>query len=158
VDNIMAFINSLWWRVVLLNSDILTYTNEHVVARYAKTYNKSLNYSRDVFEQLIKWLYLANACHEKNIPAIVTPDILEIDNMWHTFLLFTRDYASFCNKYFNKFIHHEPTIDDSLLPNKEERRASLKIQLELLGEAFGVATLIAWHKEKKYASKEDVFE
>lgn len=35
-------------------------------------------------------------------------EMREIDDMWHTFLLFTKDYADFCEKYFGEFIHHFP--------------------------------------------------
>ncbi len=31
-----------------------------------------------------------------------------IDSMWHTFLLFTRAYADFTEKYLGIFLHHEP--------------------------------------------------
>jgi hypothetical protein len=31
-----------------------------------------------------------------------------IDSMWHTFLLFTKDYRTFCIDYLGKFIEHEP--------------------------------------------------
>jgi hypothetical protein len=31
-----------------------------------------------------------------------------IDRMWHSFLLFTKDYNAFCEQYLGRFIHHEP--------------------------------------------------
>ncbi|HEY9405378.1 MAG TPA: hypothetical protein VIQ24_22195 [Pyrinomonadaceae bacterium] len=36
----------------------------------------------------------------------VTSD--SIDRMWHTFLLFTKDYKTFCEVYLGMFINHEP--------------------------------------------------
>lgn len=30
------------------------------------------------------------------------------DDMWHEFLLHTRDYAAFCDAAFGQFLHHEP--------------------------------------------------
>jgi len=32
----------------------------------------------------------------------------DVDNLWHTFILFTKDYAHFCKNYFHHFIHHVP--------------------------------------------------
>lgn len=32
----------------------------------------------------------------------------EIDQMWHTFLLFTRDYRDFCEQWLGRFVEHEP--------------------------------------------------
>jgi hypothetical protein len=36
----------------------------------------------------------------------------EMDEFWHTHLLFTRDYAAMCQKIAGRFIHHEP-FDES---------------------------------------------
>jgi hypothetical protein len=34
-----------------------------------------------------------------------------VDNYWHTFLLFTKEYAEFCNQIAGFFIHHVPTVN-----------------------------------------------
>lgn len=31
-----------------------------------------------------------------------------VDAVWHEFILFTREYAEFCNKGLNRFLHHVP--------------------------------------------------
>ena len=31
-----------------------------------------------------------------------------VDSAWHEFILFTRQYADFCNKAFGRFLHHTP--------------------------------------------------
>ncbi|MGQ0774113.1 MAG: glycine-rich domain-containing protein [Pseudonocardiales bacterium] len=31
-----------------------------------------------------------------------------VDDMWHEFMLHTRDYAAFCDAAFGRFLHHEP--------------------------------------------------
>ena len=33
----------------------------------------------------------------------------QIDEVWHTFILYTRDYAKWCNEVFGRFMHHVPT-------------------------------------------------
>lgn len=33
----------------------------------------------------------------------------EVDKGWHTFILYTREYAAFCETFAGGFIHHEPT-------------------------------------------------
>lgn len=32
-----------------------------------------------------------------------------VDPGWHTFLVYTRDYAAFCDRIAGRFIHHNPT-------------------------------------------------
>jgi hypothetical protein len=34
-----------------------------------------------------------------------------VDEAWHQFILFTREYAEYCNSVAGRFIHHEPHID-----------------------------------------------
>ena len=31
-----------------------------------------------------------------------------VDDLWHEFVLHTRDYAQFCDQAFGRFLHHEP--------------------------------------------------
>ncbi len=33
-----------------------------------------------------------------------------VDDLWHEFILYTRDYGTFCNKAFGRFFHHTPAI------------------------------------------------
>jgi hypothetical protein len=34
----------------------------------------------------------------------------EVDEVWHTFILFTRDYMSFCDRVYGSYLHHQPSI------------------------------------------------
>ena len=56
-----------------------------------------------VFENLKCYLYLS----------YIKPTYLSsyiIDEAWHTFLLFTKEYKEFCTFVFWKFMHHAPSI------------------------------------------------
>jgi hypothetical protein len=35
-----------------------------------------------------------------------------VDIGWHTFLMYTREYAEFCDRVAGRFIHHRPDDDD----------------------------------------------
>lgn len=35
----------------------------------------------------------------------------DVDNLWHSFILFTKEYADFCQQYNRKFIHHAPELE-----------------------------------------------
>lgn len=135
----------------MIKDAVLNYKNNKVVERYAKIYNKDDAYSHDVFHQLLKWLYICHACSLKKISATVTKDIVEIDNMWHTFLLFTKEYSHFCDTYFNQFIHHLPSMEELTDEEELEKKKQLKKQLIITIEAFGAETFTSWYKEKQYA-------
>jgi hypothetical protein len=48
------------------------------------------------------------------------PSVL-VDDMWHKFLLHTRDYAAFCDAAFGRFLHHEP--ESTLTRTRQPRTA-----------------------------------
>ena len=129
---------------------VLNYIHPHVINRYAKVHGKSLDYSTDVFKNLMKLLYLMDVCKKQDTLCIITESINELDNMWHIFLLFTRDYQEFCSTYFGEFLHHVPSTPDQQL-SEEVRKINLKKYLELLVAEFGEELMNSWYKEKKYA-------
>ncbi|HEY9584669.1 MAG TPA: hypothetical protein VJI33_03805 [Candidatus Paceibacterota bacterium] len=49
------------------------------------------------------------ALHVIHPKAGISPSKL-VDEMWHTHVLFTRDYAKFCETIAGKFIHHNPFL------------------------------------------------
>lgn len=42
----------------------------------------------------------------------------DVDNLWHTFILFTKEYAQFCNTFAGKFIHHIPEVNECRSPEQ----------------------------------------
>lgn len=69
----------------------------------------------------------------------------EIDNMWHTFLLFTKDYMSFCDKYFKCYIHHNP-FDKNIIELEKDFIDELTKYLSYIYDNLGEETLIKWFK------------
>ncbi|HEX8176647.1 MAG TPA: hypothetical protein VF543_16260 [Pyrinomonadaceae bacterium] len=82
--------------------EILSYQHDRLLNRYSIDYSVSIEESRRCFEALKEFMVV---CAVK--PGYkVTSD--PIDRMWHTFLLFTKDYRTFCEDYLGMFINHEP--------------------------------------------------
>lgn len=48
----------------------------------------------------------------------------DVDNLWHSFILFTKNYSDFCAQNNGKFIHHIPRVDETRTPEQlaESRR------------------------------------
>lgn len=84
-------------------NEVLNYYNLDVIHRIAKDNNLSLKEAGGVFQDTLRFLYLAGTTREKNL--VPTK---RIDQGWHCFLLFTKDYMAFCESKFGHFIHHEP--------------------------------------------------
>ena len=84
----------------------------------------------------------------------MTVEIGQLDEMWHTFLLFTRDYADFCERYFGFFLHHIPQDDaeDERPFDADLVRCQLERQYGLIYDVLGEQTLLAWYDECRYAA------
>ena len=48
--------------------------------------------------------YLKSGCRRVAMPSQV------VDDLWHEFILFTRDYKMFCDLAFGQFLHHTPAV------------------------------------------------
>lgn len=82
---------------------VMGYKNEAVVARLEKDLKLTAPVARTLFKDMLRFLYIARAT---NIHPVSPPKM--IDEAWHTFIIYTEDYANFCQSYFGSFIHHRP--------------------------------------------------
>ncbi|RBQ11663.1 hypothetical protein DP939_44795 [Spongiactinospora rosea] len=79
-----------------------------LVARIADEYEMPAERATRVMEQALAFL-IACSIHPH---AGLSPSP-EVDKGWHAFLLFTREYGEFCQRYAGRFIHHHPGEPDS---------------------------------------------
>ena len=88
----------------------------------------------------------------------MTPELAKIDAMWHTFILFTRDYADFCEHHFGVFLHHVPEVEGDEGTEAAEDDAAIRARLEqqfaLVYDVLGAETLQRWYDECRYAEGE----
>ncbi|SDY81814.1 hypothetical protein SAMN05661080_04705 [Modestobacter sp. DSM 44400] len=75
--------------------------------------------------ELVKYLTIATDCDQPVVPSRA------VDVAWHTFILFTRDYAAFCTETFGRFVHHQPTEPGAGDPDAYPRTHAL------LADRFG---------------------
>lgn len=144
-------------------ADVLRYKNIEVVRRFREQFPVSEREAQSIFRETKKWLWLC-AVSPKSGQLSVTDSIVVIDEMWHVFLMYTRGYHAFCQRYFGQLLHHAPTTQaekarmsrrakthpDRVAREVEtERRWQYQTILEFLGEA----TLRKWYVSypKKYS-------
>jgi hypothetical protein len=137
--------------------DVLAYRHPGVMRRYAKEHDASLAEAEELFREMLKWLYLAyrsTTDAEGSAGCAMTAEIAKIDHMWHSFLLFTHDYADFCLRYFGFFLHHIPQDDaeDERSLDADLVRRQLEWQFGLIYDVLGEQTLLAWYDECRYAA------
>ncbi|WP_207424848.1 glycine-rich domain-containing protein [Desertivirga brevis] len=129
---------------------ILEYKNEDVICRFTDLLNVTDDEAEDIFLETKKFLFLSQ------YEGIFIPDeLLILDEMWHNFILFTREYAAFCQANFGRFVHHQPATRAEKLnrkaaieANPEANRAEFNKKLEVLISAvfdhLGQETVLKW--------------
>lgn len=113
-----------------------------VVARFCATFAVERDEAERLYSDLLTWLWVhARARHDHEVRRIagpgrlvMTPALLILSEMWQVFLLFTADYAEFCETFLGGMIHHEP--ERAAAP---DLRARLSSQINAAAELVGFA-------------------
>lgn len=80
-----------------------SYQNPEMVSRFATRHGVSELTAQELFEECKMFLAVCGVSTEPCSPS------KEIDEMWHHFILHTKDYADFCERFIGRFLHHNPT-------------------------------------------------
>lgn len=78
------------------------YRHQGVIRRLRERHAISEAAAEEVFGDLMLYLRAGARSEAELVPSPI------IDDAWHLFLLYTRDYATFCADHFGRFIDHYP--------------------------------------------------
>lgn len=81
----------------------LEYPMQPVISRYAKDKSLPLSVAQEHERELKRFLSLC-ALNRDAAYGMAGP----VDDLWHTFILFTKEYAAFCDSVAGMFLHHIP--------------------------------------------------
>lgn len=134
---------------------LLAYKNDNILSRYQTEYPHSKLTPEEALAELMKYMWLCHkhALDKKNYPdkkslkfnCVMHVEMIDIDNMWHTFLLFTRDYQKFCQDYLaGIFFHHDPLLPTQKKISKRNYAAELRRYLSYIYKNLGEETLFKW--------------
>ena len=145
-------------------AEVLAYEKPQIVYKFLETWDIPEAEAFELFEELKKWLWLSAGSIIRKSEGDVAPQLAItysmtlLDEMWHTFILFSTDYTLFCKHYFGFYINHAPTT-------KKEKDASLKefkadsdafrskieaetaLQYSYIFDHLGEETLVKWYSE-----------
>ncbi|MBD1929810.1 hypothetical protein H6F74_26770 [Trichocoleus sp. FACHB-90] len=133
----------------------LSYQHEGVVARFMDEFAVSREEAEKIFLETKRWLWL-NSKHlddlNQDLPNVprslgIRISITIIDEMWHTFILFTDDYANFCEKFLGQFIPHLPLFEREEEKTQIERDQEFIQYLSYLYDYIGEESLTLWFKK-----------
>ncbi|MDH5681002.1 MAG: hypothetical protein OEZ36_05425 [Spirochaetota bacterium] len=86
----------------------------------------------DWMREVIRFLHLIAYSGERLTPSV------DVDNVWHEFILCTRTYMDFCESQFGRFVHHYPG------GTEDENQRQFKRTLELYKGQFGRPKPLYW--------------
>jgi hypothetical protein len=81
------------------------YKNDALVTKFSHEKGVDRERANQLFEETKSFLVRA-----ASVRAPIEPPSREVDAMWHTFILFTKDYLVFCRNYLGTFVHHVPHV------------------------------------------------
>jgi hypothetical protein len=136
----------------------MAYRYDQILHKFTEGWDVSFEDAADLFEETKRLLWVMQLSSARGHTFYITPALTIIDQMWHTFVLFTREYDAYCHAVYGRFIHHHPTTRDDDLRMKAEQakdpvafRAKWNAielrQWELVQEAFGESALLKWYVE-----------
>ena len=105
-----------------------SYRNEKVLYRFQTKLGLDVEQAEALFKDTKRFLLLCG-CFRSRGPLSPTA---AIDNGWHEFLMFTKDYQEFCEQYFGGFLHHSPFV-----PWIAEKPGGIYRTYRLAREVFG---------------------
>ena len=135
----------------------LAYDNKEIIARYQRDYPLTKMPAEQAFLELMKfiWLSATQQFLRKKFPqktdyhfsCVMHAEMEDIDNMWHTFLLYTKDYYDFCRHHLHgEFFHHvpQPVLAKEMEPDANEYIKELERYLIFIEQHLGEETLASW--------------
>lgn len=140
--------------------EVLAYQHRDVVQRFLDSYPIDAADAEEIFTETKRWLWLGayRSTLSSRKQLIITHPMAALDEMWHHFVLFTRDYADFCSRFFGRFIHHQPlTLAEKARARRRMQKdpegfarafaRRMQWQYRVIGEILGEQTLRKWYIE-----------
>lgn len=130
---------------------ILEDVDEKVLNKFRTLYDIPQSDAMEIATETNRWLWLnARLKHDKKtgvtgIPhrLLIHEGMVIIDEYWHTYILDTRLYRTFCQDKLGFFIDHSPSSPGFQLPNQEET----ELQLNYIWDVLGEDTITKWYEE-----------
>jgi hypothetical protein len=130
---------------------LLKYRNQFVIEQFSKNFGLTQRQSEVIFKDMLRFIWLRNKslCPAKQKHPILKSlprfamlhEWLIIDEMWHTFILFSASYRDFCLKYFGAYLDHLPSLGRG---EAEPEQVDMDLYIDLIYDEFGPAVANRW--------------
>jgi hypothetical protein len=94
----------------------------------------------ELFQEVKKYLVLADSERELTLPMFSA----RVDETWHQFALFTREYIDFCTRFAGTYLHHQPSASNE---RSDARRSATFSDFQRVYERTFGSLPAAWFDE-----------
>lgn len=89
-------------------SELRAYRNEPLIQYFCYHHpDYSPPEAQQLLQDLLGWMWLTIYRKEQGRKTFLFGPLLNLDKLWHVFILHTRDYISFSEQYFQTYFHHD---------------------------------------------------
>lgn len=108
---------------------LMEYRHQGLIERMQEKMSLAESEAQDLFRETKRFLFLCSISNERLAPST------QIDECWHNFILFTKDYARFCTTFFGTFIHHAPkTRAERAVSDGSIKRRTTALARQIFGD------------------------
>ncbi|NMO16989.1 hypothetical protein HPC49_40340 [Pyxidicoccus fallax] len=138
----------------------LAYRNDQILYKFQERWSVSFEEASELFEETKKWMWLQVAARLRpgSPPLAMTVALAMVDEMLHTFILFTREYIQYCDDNYGVYLHHTPMTkkqkDAQLERFHEDPEAMLAAEACFLSDMYsftyellGEETVVKWYSQ-----------
>lgn len=133
---------------------LLKYTHTKAINSYIRNYPTDESMAYELFIDMLRYLWITRKHTQDRLKYpqeeafqfqfVMHEEMRDIDNMWHNFILYTRDYTDFCVKYFGEYLHHVPDVSETMLQTDDEFSIELERYLSYVYDNLGEQTVRRW--------------
>jgi hypothetical protein len=133
---------------------LLEFRHPPLIRSFMRTHGAEEGRAIELFEDMLKYLWISckQTVDQEQNPSdeslkflfVMHEEMREIDNMWHNFILYTKDYTDFCHRYFGSYLHHQPDIAETIVQTEGEFSAEMEKYLSYVFDHLGEATVRRW--------------
>jgi hypothetical protein len=134
--------------------EISSYSHPAVVRRFQKEHPDHAEQAEQLFKDLLIffWASKKHSLDRKKNPDddalnfifIMDAEMRYIDQMWHIFLLYTKDYMEFCANNFDEYLHHLPDVVPTFKKGSFEFNSNLEKFLSYIFDNLGEEVVRRW--------------
>jgi hypothetical protein len=122
-----------------LQAEIMAYPMKHMINRCQKDFGYTDQDMVILEKELKRFLIMTTTTSYLGMFS------KDVDNLWHTFILFTKEYAEFGQRFAGKFIHHEPKISDTqTVEEQTQARREFRAFIQKYKQTFQEAPHDIW--------------